>query len=196
MKLLTTFLITVFCFLASAAFAQTDSLKFRGNEIGADFLPLLRQGSGTSLLFRRNQQNAAWRARLYGNFRQSFEDDNEEFYRQGSISIRTGREWHHDFRKLQFYYGLDLGVSYHSIHHSVQQPVWFEDHDRTLQVHWLPLLGFGYKIKERFVISAEANGQIGGGRTWQWRRDRFGQEFSFINFDALSEFSLFLSYRF
>lgn len=195
MKMSRLLVLVLLCFFTSLAFAQTDSLRFRKNEIGADFLPLLKQG-GTSLLYRRHQQNAAWRVRIYGNFQQSYGEDNAEFYRQATIRSRVGREWHHDYGNLRFYYGLDLGGTYTSIHHSVQRPEWFEDHDRNLQGGLLPLLGFGYKINERFSVSAEVNAQISGGRVWQWSRSRWERHYSYIAFDALSEFSLFLSYRF
>lgn len=186
-------------FLSFTAAAQSDSLQIARtyrNELGADFLPIITGGNSGGIMLRRHQEKAAWRSRLYGNFRQSYQDADGEFYRQGAITVRVGREWHHDLNKLRFYYGIDLGGSYNSLHHSVQQPAWFEDHDRTLQGGLLPVLGFGYKIKERFMVSAEANGWLAGGRTWRWSRGRSGREFSYISFNPVSEFALFLSYRF
>lgn len=197
MKMNRLLVLLALCFFSSIAFAQTDSLRFRKNEIGADFLPLLKQNRGTSLLYRRHQQNAAWRTRLYGSFRQSStNEDAEDFSRKANIRVRGGREWHYDMNKLRFYFGLDLSVDYRSSHNSVQQPEWYEIHDNNLEGGILPLLGFGYKINERFMLSAEANGQLVGGRNWQWSRSRWGNQFSYIDYDALSEFALFMSYRF
>jgi hypothetical protein len=187
----------VLCFFTSLAFAQTDSLRFRKNEIGADFLPLLKQNRGTSLLYRRHQEHAAWRGRLYGSFRQSSESqDTEDFSREAGVRVRLGREWHYDMNKLRFYFGLDLSTDYRSSHNSVQQPEWYELHNRNLEGGILPLLGFGYKINDRFMLSVEANGQLVGGRNWQWSRSRWGKQYSYISNDALSEFALFMSYRF
>jgi hypothetical protein len=184
-------------FITVAAFAQTDSLHFRKNEIGADFFPLFKQNRGTSLLYRRHQQNAAWRVRFYGSFRQSSADQNtEDFSREAKARVRLGREWHYDMHKFRFYFGLDLCTDYSSSHNSVQQPEWYELHDRNLEGGILPLLGFGYKINDRFMVSAEANGQLVGGRNWQWSRSRWGKQYSYIDYDALSEFALFMAYQF
>lgn len=187
----------LFCLFSTLAFAQTDTLQLRKNEIGIDFLPLIRENLTGSILYRKHQANAAWRMRLAGSFHQQYEFQNtNEFRREAKITFRTGREWHHDLNQFRFYYGLDLGVSYFSSHHSVQQPEWFELHDRTLEGGILPLLGFGYHINKRLMVSAETNARIAGGKNWNWSRSRYGNRISYISFEALSEYALFMAFRF
>jgi hypothetical protein len=184
-------------FISCAAFAQTDSVQFRKNEIGLDLLPLLDKTHGTSLLYRRHQQKAAWRVRVFGAYRQSFEDkQTEEFTRNAAVSGRVGHEWHCDLHKMRFYYGLDFGTEYYSTVHSIQKPEWSETHSRNLEMGILPVLGFGYNINSRFTVSTEANGRIFGGRQWIYGGNWPGQRFSYIGFNALSDFALFMSYRF
>lgn len=192
------FLLLLFLILAvPTVFAQNDSLQLRKNEIGIDFLPLIRENLTGSILYRYHQQNAAWRLRLAGSFHQQYEFQNtNEFRREAKITFRAGREWHQDFNQFRVYYGLDLGVSYFSSHHSVQQPEWFELHDRTLEGGILPLLGFGYHINKRLMVSAETNARIAGGKNWNWSRSRYGNRISYISFEALSEYALFMAFRF
>ena len=193
-----TVLLFIFLLLpAAGAFAQTDSLKVRRHELGLDFLPLLQPEREASLLYRNHTGNAAWRVRFQGSFNQAGPGKyTEEFSRSANVSGRLGREWHYDFNKFRFYYGLDLSASYFSMHRSVQRPEWMETRSRNLEFSINPLLGFGYKFNERFTLSAEGNGCFFAGRQWQSYWQNWDTPNTYIGFNTFSEFALFLSYRF
>lgn len=177
-------------FIAVSAFSQTDSLKIRRTEIGADFLPILKGSGSAGIILRRHQEKAAWRLRVDGSFSSYNLFGGMKAVNNLEANLRWGREWHLPYKKFKFYYGLDLLTGYR-YEAATQTDInrTFKTHEPTLGL--LPLVGCTYKFDERFSASVETNGnysvtmRFSDGKHWNEGRGIF-----------ISGHAFFLSYWF
>lgn len=174
------YLLFLLSFIFCVPLQAQDTTKHIRNEIAIDVSPvfagIMSTSSTPGISYRRHYEKGALRVRLNLNGGKS-EDKNTSATNQQNIpsssakntsaSLKVGYQWHRDYTKLRWYYGLDLlasnwkskNANSNTSRHEFEKYTssYSSQNETTGQSFGIsPVIGLSYRITRRFSLSVES----------------------------------------